>query len=113
MNQTTVTLIVSAAAMVVFSFFSKKRFNVKDIFSFAGLCAATVTGVYICGTAMQLISHPEPETNRLSVGILGGGLALLSVREAYMMLNNVLPKKKSPEVVSAESAKDEKPTPQK
>lgn len=83
--------------------------NVKDILSFAGLCAASVTGVYVCGTAMQLIQHPEPETNRLSVGILGAGLALMSAREAYMMLKPVLPKRKPPVVPPIEPSRVEKP----
>ncbi len=111
MNQTTITLVVSAVCMALFwacTFLSHKPFNVKDIFSFAGLCAATITGVYVCATAMQLIKYPEPETNRLSVGILGAGLALMSAREAYMMLKIVLPKRKPPVVPSAERSKDEK-----
>ena len=111
MNQTTITLVVSAVCMVLFWIctFLSHRTNVKDILSFAGLCAAAVTGVYICGTAMQLIKHPEPETNRLPIGILGAGLALMSAREAYMMLKPVLSKRKSREVPSAESSKDSRP----
>jgi hypothetical protein len=110
-NQTTVTLIVSAVCMVLFwacTFLSHKSFSVKDIFSFAGLCAATITGAYICGSAMGIIKQPEPETNRLSIGILGAGLALMSAREGYMMIKVVLPKRKPPVVPAAERLTDEK-----
>jgi hypothetical protein len=110
-NQTTITVVVSAICMVLFWICTliNHKTNVKDILTFAGLCAAAVTGVYICGAAMQLIKHPEPETNRLSVGILGAGLALMSAREAWIMLKPVLHKRKPPVIPPTEQSKDEKP----
>ncbi|MGB8476028.1 MAG: hypothetical protein WCE61_18255 [Candidatus Acidiferrum sp.] len=112
MNQTTVTLIVAAICMVVFWVFTflHQKTNVKDILTFAGLCAAAVTGVYVCLTAMQFIMHPEPETNRLTVGILGAGLALMSAREAFAMLVPVLPKRKT-RTASSPKSEDNKPKP--